>query len=41
VEEKIEKLQQKKRDLADALLKEETGSLLKNLTTADIELLLS
>ena len=40
VEEKIEKLQNQKRGLADALLQEDT-SLLKDLTSEDLEMLLS
>ena len=40
VEEKILELQQKKRDLADAIL-EADGSVLKDLTTEDLDMLLS
>jgi superfamily II DNA or RNA helicase len=40
VEEKIAALQQKKRELADAIL-EQDGSLLQSLTTEDLQLLLS
>ncbi|MAT14909.1 MAG: helicase SNF2 [Planctomyces sp.] len=40
VEEKISELQSKKRDLAEAILEAE-GSLMSNLTTEDLEMLLS
>ena len=40
VEEKITELQQQKRELADAIL-EENQSVLKNLSSDDLELLLS
>jgi SNF2 family DNA or RNA helicase len=40
VEEKIAELQQQKRELADAIL-EQNNSLLQNLTTDDLKLLLS
>jgi SNF2 family DNA or RNA helicase len=40
VEEKIAELQQQKRELADAIL-EQNNSLLQNLTTDDLRLLLS
>ena len=40
VEEKIAELQQAKRELADAIL-EQNNSIMQNLTTDDLRLLLS
>ena len=40
VEDKIVELQQTKRDLADAIVRADTG-LLRNLTSEDLEVLLS
>jgi len=41
VEEKIAEMQRSKRTLADAILEADSGSILKNLSTTDLELLLS
>ncbi len=41
VEEKILELQKQKRELADAILQAEDGSVLENLTAEDLEHLLS
>jgi SNF2 family DNA or RNA helicase len=41
VEEKIAKLQAKKRKLADAILQADNVGVLKNLSTDDLEMLLS